>query len=70
VLFVSHNLAAVASLCTRALLLQSGRVIADASAAEVCRMYAAGVASTTTEEVDLSGVPRVSGRRRGSPPCA
>ena len=31
VLFVSHNLAAVASLCTRALLLQSGRVIADAS---------------------------------------
>jgi len=59
VLFVSHNLAAVASLCTRALLLQSGRVIADASAAEVCRLYAAGVASTTTEEVDLTGTPRM-----------
>ena len=59
VLFVSHNLAAVASLCTRALLLQSGRVIADASAAEVCRLYAAGVASTTSDEVDLSGVPRM-----------
>jgi lipopolysaccharide transport system ATP-binding protein len=59
VLFVSHNLAAVASLCTRALLLQSGRVIADASAAEVCRMYAAGVAATTTEQVDLTSVPRM-----------
>jgi lipopolysaccharide transport system ATP-binding protein len=59
VLFVSHNLAAVASLCTRALLLQSGRVIADASAAEVCRLYAAGVASTTMEEVDLTAVPRM-----------
>jgi lipopolysaccharide transport system ATP-binding protein len=59
VLFVSHNLAAVASLCTRALLLQSGRVIADASAAEVCRMYAAGVAATTTDVVDLASVPRM-----------
>jgi lipopolysaccharide transport system ATP-binding protein len=59
VLFVSHNLAAVASLCTRALLLQSGRVIADASAAEVCRQYAAGVASTTSAEVDLTSMPRV-----------
>ena len=59
VLFVSHNLAAVASLCTRALLLQSGRVIADASAAEITRLYAAGVASTTTEEVDLTTMPRM-----------
>jgi lipopolysaccharide transport system ATP-binding protein len=58
VLFVSHNLAAVASLCTRALLLQGGRVIADASAVEVCRTYAAGVASTTAAEVDLTGMPR------------
>jgi lipopolysaccharide transport system ATP-binding protein len=59
VLFVSHNLAAVASLCTRALLLQSGRVVADASAAEITRLYAAGVASTTSEEVDLQSVPRM-----------
>jgi lipopolysaccharide transport system ATP-binding protein len=59
VLFVSHNLAAVASLCTRALLLQSGRVIADASAAEITRQYAAGVAATTTDEVDLGAVPRM-----------
>jgi len=59
VLFVSHNLAAVASLCTRALLLQGGRVIADASAVEITRQYAAGVASTTSEEVDLTAVPRM-----------
>jgi lipopolysaccharide transport system ATP-binding protein len=58
VLFVSHNLAAVASLCTRALLLQGGRVIADASAAEVCRTYAAGAATATTDVVDLTGMPR------------
>jgi lipopolysaccharide transport system ATP-binding protein len=59
VLFVSHNLAADASLCTRALLLQNGRVVADASAPEITRMYAAGVASTTSEEVDLAAVPRM-----------
>ena len=59
VLFVSHNLAAVASLCTRALLLNGGRVMADASATEITRMYAAGVASTTSEVVDLTAIPRM-----------
>jgi lipopolysaccharide transport system ATP-binding protein len=59
VLFVSHNLAAVASLCTRALLLSGGRVIADASASEITRLYSAGVAmATTTDEVDLTPLPR------------
>jgi lipopolysaccharide transport system ATP-binding protein len=59
VLFVSHNLAAVASLCSRALLLSGGRVIADASASEITRLYSSGVAmATTTEEVDLTGLPR------------
>jgi lipopolysaccharide transport system ATP-binding protein len=59
VLFVSHNLAAVASLCTRALLLSAGRVIADASASEITRLYSAGVAmATTTDEVDLTPLPR------------
>ncbi|MEP6617711.1 MAG: ABC transporter ATP-binding protein [bacterium] len=59
VLFVSHNLAAVASLCTRALLLSGGRVVADASASEITRLYTAGVAMvTTTEEVDLVSLPR------------
>jgi lipopolysaccharide transport system ATP-binding protein len=59
VLFVSHNLAAVASLCTRALLLSGGRVVADASASEITRLYTAGVAmATTTEQVDLTALPR------------
>ncbi len=59
VLFVSHNLAAVANLCTRALLLSAGRVIADASASEITRLYSAGVAmATTTDEVDLTPLPR------------
>ena len=59
VLFVSHNLAAVASLCTRALLLTAGQVIADASASEITRLYTAGVAKATTrDEVDLTSLPR------------
>ena len=59
VLFVSHNLAAVSSICSRALLLSGGKVIADASATEIARLYTAGVAmATTTEEVDLSALPR------------
>ena len=59
VLFVSHNLAAVASLCTRALLLSAGRVVADAAATEITRLYTAGVAmATTTDEVDLTTLPR------------
>ena len=59
VLFVSHNLAAVQSLCTRALLLSGGRVVADGTAAEVTRLYAAGVATTTSDEVDLTSLPRM-----------
>lgn len=58
VLFVSHNLAAVASLCTRALLLSGGRVIADASAGEITRLYASGVTAGTAEEVDVTTLPR------------
>ncbi|HEX9484774.1 MAG TPA: ABC transporter ATP-binding protein [Gemmatimonadaceae bacterium] len=59
VLFVSHNLAAVANLCTRALLLSGGRVIADASASEITRLYSAGVAiAATTDDVDLTQLPR------------
>ena len=59
VLFVSHNLAAVTSICSRALLLSGGKVIADAAASEITRLYTAGVAmATTTEEVDLCALPR------------
>jgi lipopolysaccharide transport system ATP-binding protein len=40
VLFVSHNLAAVRSLCTRGILLKAGRVTADGPADEVLDAYA------------------------------
>jgi lipopolysaccharide transport system ATP-binding protein len=39
VLFVSHNLTAVESLCSRALLLQSGKLALDGTAAEVVKCH-------------------------------
>jgi lipopolysaccharide transport system ATP-binding protein len=41
VLFVSHNLAAVASLCRRAYLLDKGRIVATGTASEVVGQYSA-----------------------------
>ena len=39
VVFVSHNMASVRRLCSRALLVQSGRVVCDGSPAEVIQAY-------------------------------
>jgi lipopolysaccharide transport system ATP-binding protein len=39
VLFVSHNMAAVSTLCSRAILLAGGRIVADASPAAVIQDY-------------------------------
>ncbi len=39
VLFVSHNMAAVQTLCTRAILLQDGKVVADGKPDEVIPLY-------------------------------
>ena len=39
VLFVSHSMAAICSLCDRALMLKAGRVYADSSAREVADVY-------------------------------
>jgi len=39
VLFVSHNMAAVTSLCSRAILLEHGRVVRDGPASEVAAAY-------------------------------
>jgi lipopolysaccharide transport system ATP-binding protein len=59
VIFVSHNLAAVANLCTRALLLSGGKVLADASASEITRLYSSGIAmGTLSDDVDLTELPR------------
>jgi len=43
VLFVSHNMAAIQSLCTRALALVGGRVVEDGDAADVVRNYLASM---------------------------
>jgi lipopolysaccharide transport system ATP-binding protein len=42
VVFVSHDMSAVTRLCTRALLLEKGRVVADGRAAEVVHRYLHG----------------------------
>lgn len=39
VLFVSHNMAAVASLCTRAIMLNSGQVVNDGAPEDVIKQY-------------------------------
>jgi lipopolysaccharide transport system ATP-binding protein len=45
VLFVSHNMTAVAALCRRAYLLDRGRIVVDGPAAEVVREYKAAHAA-------------------------
>ncbi|MGA2584721.1 MAG: ABC transporter ATP-binding protein [Tepidisphaeraceae bacterium] len=52
VLFVSHNMGAVVSLCTRGILMQSGRLIADGPTDEVLSQYLSHVYDEVTEIVD------------------
>jgi len=51
VLFVSHNMSVLQSLCSRGVVLQSGRVIADASIIDASRAYLATLEQV--EAVDL-----------------
>jgi lipopolysaccharide transport system ATP-binding protein len=55
VLFVSHNLAAVSRLCSRALLLQKGHVAADGSVSSVVAAYLGG--GDTPTAVELADAP-------------
>jgi lipopolysaccharide transport system ATP-binding protein len=48
VIMVSHNMAAVAALCTRAVLLEEGRVTATGAPGDVVARYLAGVHSVTS----------------------
>ena len=52
VLFVSHNMAAVEALCSRALLLKHGRQVVDGSTAEVAALYQ-GSLELPAYDVDL-----------------
>jgi lipopolysaccharide transport system ATP-binding protein len=59
VLFVSHNMPAVKALCTRAILLESGRVACDGTVEEVADRYLrAGTEMSTTGAIPDSA-PRV-----------
>ncbi len=53
VLFVSHNLAAIRSLCSRALLLQDGRLEAAGPADEVIERYLRDAAAGAASAVEL-----------------
>jgi lipopolysaccharide transport system ATP-binding protein len=52
VLMVSHNMASVQSLCSRAVLLRHGRVILDAEPSETVAAYLRGLESAAAEDLD------------------
>jgi len=57
VLFVSHNLAAVESLCSRAIWINGGRLCADGAPTEVIRSYMATFAGADDGTTDLQAIP-------------
>lgn len=57
VLFVSHNMAAVRGLCSRGILLRSGRVELAGSADAVVDAYVKASAHSTASTVDIAPVP-------------
>jgi lipopolysaccharide transport system ATP-binding protein len=62
VLFVSHNMAAISRLCTRAILLSDGTIAGDGPVAKVAGIYAGGTFGESPTEVDF--------RRRGKIPSS
>ena len=65
VLFVSHNMGAIVSLCSRAILLDAGRVVLDADPITVAARYQATLASAPADTSDLSGAEHFgSGKAR------
>jgi lipopolysaccharide transport system ATP-binding protein len=57
VLFVSHQMAMVETLCTRAILLEQGRVAMSGGTSEVVRSYLTALADTASAS-DISSLPR------------
>jgi lipopolysaccharide transport system ATP-binding protein len=64
IIFVSHNMQAIRSLCSRALLLREGRLVADGQVGEVIALYNSRE-QTTLEVRDLSLRNRLN-RTRGN----
>jgi lipopolysaccharide transport system ATP-binding protein len=65
VLFVSHNMGAVVSLCSRAILLDAGRVVIDADPITVAARYQATLASAPADTTDLAAADHFgSGKAR------
>jgi lipopolysaccharide transport system ATP-binding protein len=63
VLFVSHNMGAVADLCTRAILLNQGKIIMDDTAENVVRAYVKQNMRVSLSDVSALNDPTI---RRGS----
>ena len=51
VLLCTHDMDEAAALCDRVLMMDGGRVLADGSPDELCRLHANGVANATLEDV-------------------
>jgi len=65
VLFVSHNMGAVVSLCSRALLLDGGRLVLESDPITVAARYQATLTAAPTATSDLSGAEHFgSGKAR------
>lgn len=64
ILFISHNMAAIRRLCTRALLLTQGRIAKDGVPEEVIRAYLAGVERPEAEGEALAARTDRSGHGR------
>jgi len=58
VLFVSHNMAAIVSLCSRCLLLSQGRMIEDGNTVHVASMYQGGIYASLDNKNDLTAAER------------
>lgn len=54
VLFVSHNMSAVAALCTRGVLLERGQIVKDGSASETTAMYQSSLYGAHANTSDLT----------------
>jgi lipopolysaccharide transport system ATP-binding protein len=61
VLFVSHNMAAITRLCSRAILLDKGRIEADGRIDDVVARYIAGSAGSSPVEIDYTARGRSPG---------